>query len=85
MNKSFYTIYLYLIVVLISITVPKLGRLVYEPFESTTTPTASDCAEECRRYPISKCMGFNFDYGASTDCELLQSVEGHAKVEQVII
>ncbi|KAK3612515.1 hypothetical protein CHS0354_024486 [Potamilus streckersoni] len=38
--------------------------------------TAGDCARKCMDLPETKCMSFNFDYGPSGICELLEAIEG---------
>ena len=63
---------------------PKVGRLAYRPFNTSAWSYAKRCAEECLSYPPTKCRGFNYDYGHDGACELLESVEGQAKIQMVI-
>ncbi|XP_048250793.1 uncharacterized protein LOC124111176 [Haliotis rufescens] len=38
---------------------------------------AGKCAKECMKYLETKCLSFNYDYGVSGECELLEAIEGH--------
>ncbi|XP_077992165.1 uncharacterized protein LOC144446291 [Glandiceps talaboti] len=55
----------------------RLGRL-----KSVTHHTAhylypQNCAKDCLALPPTKCLSFNYDYGDSGLCELLEEIEGH--------
>ncbi|KAK3612537.1 hypothetical protein CHS0354_024514 [Potamilus streckersoni] len=55
----------------------KNGKLMgpkFKVYEKITT--AGDCARKCMDFPETKCMSFNFDYGPSGTCELLEAIEG---------
>ncbi len=56
-------------------TDPKLGRLVtskiIETFPNVLRPDF--CANECLRLP--NCLSFNYDYGMSGTCEILEELE----------
>ncbi|XP_062582876.1 uncharacterized protein LOC134244633, partial [Saccostrea cucullata] len=58
----------------------KTGRLVgrgikaAEDFEITTK---EECAKKCNAMHVTKCLSFNYDYGSSGHCELLEAIEGH--------
>jgi hypothetical protein len=67
----------------------KQGRLVGRGTriaEYQKITTKEECAAKCNAWPATKCLSFNYDYGLSGQCELLQSIEGHDhKISQVCI
>ncbi|XP_066264364.1 uncharacterized protein [Branchiostoma lanceolatum] len=63
---------------LLQFTSPRLGKLRSTPhqvIEGHGTP--GTCASACLALPPLKCISFNYDYGTSGRCELLEEVEGH--------
>ncbi|KAK3612527.1 hypothetical protein CHS0354_024500 [Potamilus streckersoni] len=55
----------------------KNGKLMgpkFKVYEKITT--AGDCARKCMDLPETKCLSFNFDFGPSGTCELLEAIEG---------
>ena len=57
-------------------TVPKGGALHGKPFKTSTQPYAQRCAEDCLSFAKTKCLSFNYVYGKSGRCELLDVIEG---------
>ncbi|XP_072034301.1 uncharacterized protein [Amphiura filiformis] len=58
-------------------TAPKIGRLVSKPIITITYQNPNLCARDCLNLPRSKCISFNYDYGNSKTCELLEEIQGH--------
>lgn len=58
----------------------KLARLVGKgilsaEYEKISTP--GECATLCNSMHVTKCLSFNYDFGTSGHCELLEAIEGH--------
>ncbi|KAK3609657.1 hypothetical protein CHS0354_035942 [Potamilus streckersoni] len=54
------------------------GRLVGPIYMSIPdVATAGDCARKCLDSPPSKCLSFNYDFGTSMTCELMEAIQGH--------
>ena len=62
---------------------PKEGKLPWQPFYRESHDYAEFCAQQCLKYPVSKCQGFNYDFAANGLCELLDIVEGGVKLQKV--
>ncbi|XP_046562947.1 uncharacterized protein LOC124271840 [Haliotis rubra] len=56
----------------------KKGRLIGPVFaEFSRMNHAGSCVKECMKFPETKCLSVNYDYGPSGHCELLEGIEGH--------
>ncbi|XP_048258676.1 uncharacterized protein LOC125384201 [Haliotis rufescens] len=56
----------------------KDGRLIGPVFaEFFSMNHAGSCVKECMKFPETKCMSVNYDYGPNGHCELLEGIEGH--------
>ncbi|XP_046562951.1 uncharacterized protein LOC124271844 [Haliotis rubra] len=56
----------------------KDGRLIGPVFaEFSRMNHAGSCVKECMKFPETKCLSVNYDYGPSGHCELLEGIEGH--------
>ena len=58
----------------------KPGRLVGRKIrigEFHKITTKEECAAKCNGMHASKCLSFNYDFGSSGHCELLEAIEGH--------
>ncbi|XP_046360096.2 uncharacterized protein LOC124137716 [Haliotis rufescens] len=56
----------------------KDGRLIGPVFaEFFSMNHAGSCVKECMKFPETKCMSVNYDYGPKGHCELLEGIEGH--------
>ncbi|KAI8514390.1 hypothetical protein Bbelb_087140 [Branchiostoma belcheri] len=63
---------------LLQFTSPRLGKLMSKPHQvKLGHATPGKCASACLALPPLKCISFNYDYGTSGQCELLEEVEGH--------
>ncbi|XP_078660674.1 uncharacterized protein LOC144905141 [Branchiostoma floridae x Branchiostoma belcheri] len=63
---------------LLQFTSPRLGKLMSKPHQvKLGHATPGKCASACLALPPLKCISFNYDYGTSGRCELLEEVEGH--------
>ncbi|XP_070562334.1 uncharacterized protein [Ptychodera flava] len=60
-------------------TAPQNGRLDSRPFETSGERYEYNCAYKCLQYPTYKCLSFNFDYGSSGRCELLEHIVGEGR------
>ncbi|XP_078620549.1 uncharacterized protein LOC144887293 isoform X2 [Branchiostoma floridae x Branchiostoma japonicum] len=57
---------------------PQLGKLMSTPFQVTEGYSSpGKCAADCLSFPPLKCYSFNYDYGESGRCELLEEAEGY--------
>lgn len=57
----------------------KPGRLVGRGIrvaEYQKITTKEECAAKCNALHATKCLSFNYDYGSSGQCELLEAIEG---------
>ncbi|XP_070573546.1 uncharacterized protein [Ptychodera flava] len=52
----------------------RLGRLPVSPYQTASYKTPTGCSQRC--LPLSKCISFNYDFGSSGLCELLNRIEG---------
>ena len=43
-------------------------------YEKISTP--GECATLCNSMHVTKCLSFNYDFGSSGHCELLEVIEG---------
>lgn len=58
----------------------KAGRLVGRGIrvgEFHRITTKEECAAKCNGLHATKCLSFNYDFGSSGHCELLEAIEGH--------
>lgn len=58
----------------------KTGRLVGKGIrvgEIYNITTKEECAAKCNGLNVTKCLSFNYDFGPSGHCELLEAIEGH--------
>ncbi|KAL3873866.1 hypothetical protein ACJMK2_036950, partial [Sinanodonta woodiana] len=56
----------------------KKGKLVGPIYNTLMKiPTSADCARKCLDLSELLCLSFNFDYGTTGQCELMQAIEGH--------
>ncbi|CAH1802777.1 unnamed protein product [Owenia fusiformis] len=64
-------------------TSERLGKLIakakhpVKPHIVSSWSTPRGCAKECMQYSSGKCTSFNYDFGPSGICELLEFVEGN--------
>ncbi|CAH1802680.1 unnamed protein product [Owenia fusiformis] len=64
-------------------TTERLGKLIakakhpVKPHIVSSWSTPRGCAKECMKYSSAKCTSFNYDFGTSGTCELLEFVEGN--------
>ena len=70
---------------LLCLTAVRLGALVKPPFRVTSYTATLSCAMDCLSFPPLQCQSFNYDYGSSGRCELMEAVESHdIKVHKVV-
>lgn len=58
----------------------KAGRLVGRSIsvgDFYQITTKEKCASMCNGLHATKCLSFNYDFGSSGHCELLEAIEGH--------
>eukprot|EP00105_Crassostrea_gigas_P044578 XP_019928726.1 PREDICTED: uncharacterized protein LOC105342845 [Crassostrea gigas] len=58
----------------------KAGRLVGRGIsvgDFYQITTKEECAAKCNGLHATKCLSFNYDFGSSGHCELLEAIEGH--------
>lgn len=58
----------------------KAGKLVGRGIrvgEFYKITTIEECASKCIGLHKTKCLSFNYDFGSSGHCELLEAIEGH--------
>ncbi|XP_070573688.1 uncharacterized protein [Ptychodera flava] len=56
---------------------PRLGRLRSVSHHTRNYLYPQNCAKDCLALPPTKCLSFNYDYGDSGLCELLEEIEGY--------
>ena len=57
----------------------KIARLVGTGIVSAShskIATVGECATLCNSMHVTKCLSFNYDFGSSGHCELLEVIEG---------
>ncbi|CAH1258771.1 JAG1 [Branchiostoma lanceolatum] len=53
----------------------KKGRLNSRPHQTNRFVIPEDCAKLCLTFPTTKCLSFNYDYGSTGTCEILEELE----------